>query len=114
MAIFRLYPSKDTFITNFQYFNVAQTASNFGSSEIIEVFRLGPVSGTTTYVSGSLARGLMYFDLSPFSALTASGQAPGTATAVSWLLGMKNAQSNERLPSSFDLAVERVDTKWDE
>lgn len=104
--IFRLFPTKDTFITNVRVNDVAQTASNLGASEILHVFRVAPVGNQ----SGSLGRILSRFDVSGVPALTASL----SSGSVSFKLRMKNARHAETLPSSFDLEVMRVTTDWDE
>ncbi len=70
MSVYRIYPSKDTFITNFRKNSAYQTGSNLGKSQVLRLFRVAPVSGST--ISGSSARVLMKFDLGYISTLTGS------------------------------------------
>jgi hypothetical protein len=112
MAVYRVFADKDTFITSYRRLNVAQTASNLGAAEVLQVFRVAPISGSSTYVSGSLARSLIKFNLDPVSALTASGEAP--SSGISYFLKMKDAKHFGTLPSSYDIEVERLARDWDE
>lgn len=110
--IYRLYPEKDTFVTNYRKSNVAQTGSNVGSSEILQVFRVAPVSTSLGEVSGSAARVLTKFDLRPFSALTASLEFP--STGVTYTLRLRHVKHGKTLPSSFDIEVFPLTRDWDE
>ena len=110
--IYRIFSDKDTFITNFRRDNVAQTGSNVGSSEMLYLFRVAPVSTSLGEVSGSSARILAKFELAGFSALTASTAAP--STGVSYRLRMKHVKHRKTLPASFDVELFPVTTDWDE
>jgi hypothetical protein len=110
--IYRIYPSKDTFITNYKRNNVAQTGSNAGASEILYTFRKSSVSGTSTYSSGSVARILTQFDLSSITTLTASNKAP--TNGITYKLKMSDARHAKTLPSSYDLEIAQLTTDWDE
>lgn len=112
MAIYRIFADKDTTITSYRRLNVAQTASNLGGSEVLQIFRVAPVSSSATYVSGSLARALIRFNHAHVASLTASGEAP--STGISYFLHMKDAKHFKTLPASYDVEVERLARDWDE
>jgi hypothetical protein len=104
--IYRIFPLKDTFISNQRVRNAAQTGSNFGSSEILHLSKL-------VYTSGSgITKILTKFDLSPIAALTASAQAP--SSGIKYNLVLKHAQHSDTLPSSYDVVVAPVSQDWDE
>lgn len=103
----RIFPQKDTTVTNFKRFQVPQTASNLGASEILEVYKHAEVSGAP-----SLAHILMQFDLTLFMQLTGSGRMP--TSGVTYHLHMSDAQHCGGLPYSYDLEVNSLDQPWDE
>lgn len=111
--IYRVYAQKDTTITNYQRNGIPQTGSNVGSSEILDLFKLSGVSGSTSVtVSASVGRVLMRFDLTEFMDLTGSGVAP--ATGSSYFLKLRHAQHGKTLPFSYDVQVAPISTDWDE
>lgn len=111
--LYRIYPDRDTFLTNFQLQNVQRTGSNFGNSEILHLFKQAGVSGAVgVAASSSLARILTRFDLSAFQALTGSSAVP--ADGITYVLRMSDAQHDRTLPSSFDVEVQAVAQDWDE
>ena len=113
--IFRIYPTKDTFITNAYLPRAAVrgTGSNVGASEELDVFKVAGVSGAASDIaSSSLARVLLQFDFSAFSALTASGDIP--STGHSFVLHMNHKTAGCTQPSSFDLQVRPLASGWDE
>lgn len=104
--IYRIFPTKDTWITD-----IGQTVtpyptsgSNFGASEILNVFKTG-VSGTVS-LPGQTAQGriLMQFDHTQLP--SGSGQ--------SYYLKLFDARHAETLPASYDLSVHRMLVDWDE
>lgn len=113
--IFRIYPTKDTFISNAfgSFGRVRATASNVGASEELAVFKASGVSGAIgSLASSSLARALLQFDLSEFCSLTASGDLP--SSGLSFRLRMNHKTAACTRPSSFDLVVRPVSSSWDE
>lgn len=110
--IYRMPAEKDTFLTNYRVSNVARTGSNVGSSEMLYLFRVAPLSSSVGETTGSLARILTRFELAEFAALTASTAAP--STGVSYRLRMKHVKHAKTLPSSFDVEVFPVTKDWDE
>ncbi len=110
--IYRIFADRDSYITNYRKNNVAQTGSNFGATEVLQVFRVAAVSTSLGEVSGSSARILAKFELAEFSFLTASLDAP--STGVSYHLRFKNARHKKTLPTSYDLEVFPILTDWDE
>jgi len=114
--IYRIYPSKDTWITDLvpDFIPVVPvTGSNFGASEILEVFKKNPLSSGSAGWAGSSSLGhiLLQFDLSGWSQLTASLQAPSIAM---WRLVLHDARHAETLPSSYDLEALALSQSWDE
>jgi hypothetical protein len=113
-VIYRIFPSKDNWITNLvaPFVNVPVTGSNFGASEILELFKKVGVSGAGGWAgSSSLGRVLMQFDFSRWNQLTSSLDAPRSPL---WRLVMKNARHAETLPSSYDVEVISLSRSWDE
>ena len=110
--IYRMFPVRDTFITDYRLSNVAVTGSNAGESEILDLFRVAPLSTSLGVISGSSSRVLMKFDLGEFNALTASLDAP--TAGVSFRLRMKHVKHKKTLPSSYDVEVFPLTTDWDE
>jgi hypothetical protein len=114
-VIFRLYPTKDTFVTNdFRYPNYTRlTASNVGASEELDVFKRAGISGAEGDIgSSSLGRILMQFDLTQYTSLTGSGELAGSG--VTFHLRMNHKTGGCTRPSSFDLIVRPVSSSWDE
>lgn len=107
--IFRIYPTKDTFITNFPNptSNVPVTGSNFGASEILEVFKTGPSGTVAPRLSASFARALLQFDIGQLGSLTGS-------VSASYTLVLFNAPHGDFLPSSYDLQAHMLSQSWDE
>lgn len=113
--IFRIFPFKDTVITNAYRPNTAvrATGSNLGGSEELTIFKLAGVSGAAESVSSSsLARSLLQFDFTQFNALTGSGDIP--MAGVTFSLRMNHKTVACTLPSSFDAVVHVVASGWDE
>lgn len=110
--IYRIFPTKDTFVTNAAKIQIRRTGSNVGESETLEIFKLAGISGTIgTLGSSSLARTLIQFDTAAIALLTGSNDISPVAT---YRLVLKHKTSGERLPSSFDVTVVPVTTAWDE
>lgn len=113
--IFRIYPSKDTFISNDFLLpsHVRLTGGNVGGSEELDVFKRAGMSGNVGDLgSSSLARALLQFDLSQFTSLTASGDIP--SQGLSFTLRMNHKTAACTRPTSFDLVVKPVASGWDE
>lgn len=105
--IYRIFPEKDTFISSYRVNDVAKTGSNFGSCEILHVYKKTEYSLTS-----SLARILTKFDLGPLASMTASGEFP--STGLSYHLKLFDAEHNKTLPYGFDVEVQAVSQDWDE
>lgn len=113
--IFRIYPSKDTTITNdyLRYTRTRATGSNLGGSEELTVFKASGVSGAIgDAASSSLGRTLLQFDLSQFAALTSSGLIPSGGFRYFLRLNHKTTWGPQ--PSSFDMLVRPLSSSWDE
>lgn len=112
MAVLRVYPSKDTYITDYRRYTVAQTGSNLGGSQVLRVFRVAPVSSSLSYSTGSKARILVKFDLESIAELTSSNRMNGTA--ASYHLRLKDARHADTLPESYDVEIDQISRDWDE
>lgn len=109
---FRIFPQKDTFITNYQRGGVPQTGSNFGASEILHLLKKAGISGSVgTPATSSIARVISQFDLSPFSDMIAAGRMPASAI---FRLHMSDAQHCGTVPASLDVEVQALSQSWDE
>jgi hypothetical protein len=111
--IHRIFPTKDTFITNAQVNCVQMTGSNVGGSETLDVFKVAGMSGATGVpASASIARVLLCWDMDEISALTSSGEMPTSGSV--YKLRLKNARTNKTLPSSYTLIISPLTRSWDE
>lgn len=111
--IFRIYPIKDTWVTNDIRRYARKTGSNVGRSEELVVFKKSAISGTTgLFSTASLARSLLQFDLSRFSSLTASGDID--STGATYHLRLNHKTSAEQLPYSYTMFIHPVSSSWDE
>ncbi len=114
--IFRIYPTKDTFITNdFRCPSYTQlTGANVGASEELEVFKRAGISGAIgTIGSSSLGRSLLQFDFSAFCALTASGDIP-TKNGITFTLVINHKTHAGKQPTSYDMLIQPISSSWDE
>lgn len=104
MAFYRIFPTKDTFVTNLATSIGDASASNAGASEILQLFKFGP-SGSLGVVaeSGSKSHVLVAFDTSSF---------PHTGTQY-WLR-LADAQHAETLPYDYTVDVIPVEQFWAE
>lgn len=113
--IYRIYPIRDTFITN-EYvlpFTTRNTGSNVGFSEELQVFKAPGISGVIGDLgSSSLGRSLLQFDLSAFCALTASGDIP--TAGLTFRLHLNHKSHGETQPTSYDMTIAPVSSTWDE
>lgn len=113
--IFRIYPTKDTFITNdFKPpVHTRLTGANVGASEELDVFKRAGISGAIGSLgSSSLARILLQFDLTELCALTASGDIP--SSGLTFTLRMNHKTTGYARPASFDLTIRPISSSWDE
>jgi hypothetical protein len=113
--IFRIYPSKDTTITNDVDCQrpVRATGSNLGGSEELVLFKRAPNIGASPNLSGSsLARTLLSFDMSRFSSFTGSMEFPSIGSSFFLRLHHKTTACTQ--PSSFTVSVHPITAGWDE
>jgi hypothetical protein len=115
MAFYRVYSSKDTYITNQAIGGLAMTGSNYGSSPVLEVFANTPGVGSDGNVSPNpvdLSRILLYFDTTQLSSSIVAGTIP--SVGVQYVLNLFNLVTDKTLPSSFDLEVIPLTLGFDE
>lgn len=113
--IFRIYPVKDTFITNdWVSPNLTRfTGSNVGASEELDVFKRSGISGAIGSAgSSSLGRALLQFDFSKFSELTASSDIP--TSGITFRLRMNHKSRGCPQPTSYDMTIKPISSSWDE
>lgn len=113
--IFRIYPIKDTVISNdyAAFTKVRLTGANLGASEELTVFKRAGMSGNFGDLSASsLARSLLQFDFAQFNSLTGSGEIP--SSGVRFFLRMNHKTACGPQPSSFDVSIAPVSSSWDE
>ncbi len=96
---YRVYPTKDAFITNYAVNGVQMTGSNTGGSEILYLFKT-----ITLPQSGSRSHILMQFDSASF---------PVVASA-SYNLNLFNCQHAETLPFGYPVYIRPVTQQWAE
>lgn len=113
MSIIRIPPQKDTFITDTQPLGVRLTGSNVGLSEVLDVFKIAPLSGAVGVpATASHARSLLQFDLDPISDLISQKKIGDNREMH---LVMRNMQHGQTLPYGFDLEVVPISSSvWDE
>lgn len=110
--IYRIYPTKDTWITNFPTDRIRRTGSNVGAAESLEVFKAAGVSGAIgSFASASLGRILMQFGSDQLYAASGSGMVPGSPR---FYLHLSHKTHANTLPYGFDLFVHPVSSSWDE
>jgi hypothetical protein len=113
--IYRIYPIKDTFITNdYVAPNLTRlTGANLGFSEELDVFKRAGISGAIGSAgSSSLGRALLQFDLSKFAELTASGDIP--TAGMTFRLRMNHKTRGCPEPESYSMTIRPVSSSWDE
>jgi hypothetical protein len=113
MAVFRIFPSKDTWITNRTIDNdisTLATGSNHGRSPALNVFAFLP---DITSSSIDLGRILTQFDLTNLSGkIYEEGIIP--SSSVSYVLKMFDMRHTNTVPTSYDLFAFPLSRSWDE
>lgn len=109
MAIFRLYPSQDTDIANYDasgnFLPIGISSSNVGASEILNLYQ--------TSFAGDLAPGqaqahvLTQFDLTQLPSAILTGGA-------GFFLNLFNAQHSQTLPAEYDVIIAEISGGWQE
>lgn len=113
MGFYRLYPEKDTWITDAHPENsltIRASGSNHGRSPVLNVFaRKADIN------SGSieLARSLVQFSIPYLSGLIFSDRLI-PSSSVTYVLKMCDMKHGDTLPASFDLFAYPVSRSWDE
>jgi len=101
---YRIFSSKDTFITNERLNGgTPLTSSNCGASEILHVHKQAGFD-----LTASFAHAITEFDLAELVDVT------GSATSIAYWLKLTDTQHDQTLPSSFDLEVQALSQDWDE
>lgn len=111
--IFRIYPTKDTFIGTAKVHAVAQTGSNYGYAESLELYKVAGVSGSTSNSGSEITRLFLQFSTASLDTFLGLAYVP-TNRPRFFYLRMKHETTAETLPSSFDADVVLVSSSWDE
>ena len=112
----KIYATSDNTITNahkptsFGLSATRATGSNMGASDILEVYGL---YGNYSTSSAEISRALIQFPVSEISSLRASNEIPASG-AVNFFLSLKNAPSQETLPSNYTISVYAISSSWEE
>ncbi len=111
--IFRIYPTKDTFISNARVRAVAKTGSNHGYAESLEVYKIAGVSGSISVSGSELSRTLIQFSTASLDSFLSLGYVPATRPKF-YYIRLKHETTAETLPESFDVDIALVSSSWDE
>ena len=112
----KIYANADNTITNAHkptangFSATRATGSNMGASDILEVYGLYKNYNTS---SAEISRALIQFPVSEISTMRSSGEIPG-AGSVKFFLSLKDAPSQETLPSDYTISVYAVSADWQE
>jgi hypothetical protein len=112
----KIYATADNTITNAftptsnGFSQVRATGSNMGASDIIEIYGLYHNFNTS---SAEISRGLIQFPINEFSSMRSSNEIPDSGS-VNFFLSLKDAPSQETLPSDFTVSVYAISAPWQE
>ena len=112
----KIYANADNTITNAHkplansISSTRATGSNMGASDILEVYGL---YGNYTTSSAEISRALIQFPVSEISTMRSSGEIPDVGQ-VNFFLSLKDAPSQETLPSDYTISVYAVSAEWQE
>lgn len=112
----KIYADADNTITNAHkptpngFSETRATGSNMGSADIIEVYGLYHNYNTA---SAEISRALIRFPVSNINSLRTSKEIPESGS-VSFFLSLKNAPSQETLPSDYKISVYALSSSWEE
>lgn len=112
MGFYRIYSSKDVWITDKTLSTATNTASgsNHGRDPSLSIFAKTPLllSGTK-----DLARSLLQFNMTELSGKIFDEKTI-PSSSVTYILRMHEAIHSEEVPSSYDLVVYPLSRSWDE
>jgi hypothetical protein len=112
----KIYAEADNTITNAHkptsngFSETRATGSNMGASDIIEVYGLYHNYNTS---SAEISRGLIQFPVTEFATMRTAGEIP-LSGSVNFFLSLKDAPSQETLPSDYTLCVYAISSSWQE
>ena len=112
----KIYANADNTITNAHkplpnsFSATRATGSNMGASDILEVYGL---YGNYSTSSAEISRALIQFPMTEISSLRANDEIPGSGS-VNFFLSLKNAPSEETLPSDYTISVYAISSSWQE
>lgn len=113
MGFYRVFPSKDNWITDAHPdgdVTTRATGSNHGRSPALNVFaRKADINSASI----ELARSLVQFDLAPLSGLIFDEQRI-PSSSVDYILKMYDMKHDDMVPTSYDLFVYPLSRSWDE
>jgi hypothetical protein len=112
----KIYANADNTITNAHkplpnsFSATRATGSNMGASDILEVYGL---YGNYSTSSAEISRALIQFPMSEISSARSTGEIPDVGE-VNFFLSLKNAPSQETLPSDYTISVYAISSSWEE
>jgi hypothetical protein len=112
----KIYANADNTITNAHkplpnsFSATRATGSNMGASDILEVYGL---YGNYSTSSAEISRALIQFPMSEISSSRSTGEIPESGS-VNFFLSLKNAPSQETLPSDYTISVYAISSSWEE
>lgn len=113
-----LSASKDNYVTDKFVAGTRCSGSNVGYAATLDLYKLYNETfvSLSASVSGVIerSRGLIQFDLSTISALTASGKLNTNSPTFQCLLSMKDIYGGQTTPSNFSLRLIPLSKSWDE
>src|SRR3990167_5195231 len=115
MSIRRWVANKNSSISNAFKSNLKtrMTGSNFGASDIIEVFSIYAQASTSSLSSSELKRILVEFPISTIISDRAINKIPSSGS-VNFYFKLFNAEHSETLARQFTLTVFPVSRSWEE
>ena len=112
----KIYANADNTITNAHkptpngFSPIRATGSNMGASDIMEVYGL---YGNYSTSSAEISRALIQFPMTEIESMRAAGDIPDVGE-VNFFLSLKDAPSQETLPSNYTISVYAISADWQE
>jgi len=112
----KIYANADNTITNAHkptsngFSAIRATGSNMGAADILEIFGLYHSYNTS---SAEISRALIQFPVNEISSMRSTGEIPASGS-VNFFLSLKDAPSQETLPSDYTISVYAIGALWQE
>jgi hypothetical protein len=112
----KIYANADNTITNAHkptpngFSETRATGSNMGASDILEVYGLYANYNSS---SAEISRALIQFPMAEIQSMRTTGEIPAIGEA-NFFLSLKDAPSQETLPSNYTISVYAISSSWEE